>query len=133
MRTGGRTDKTIIIVSCRNFTKAPKKFYSIYAPKNNTFTRKFVFNLNGLTDITSLETNALYHVCYNKHYRFPFYYNCLNMPRSAAPSSVNLSQKVTTPRPRVNSTNRITQMAFTLCVTCYVTSHELMSIALHVT
>jgi len=66
-------------------------------------------------------------------YGFLFYYYCLNMPRSAAPSTVNLSQKVTTARPRVNSSNRITQTAFTLCVTCYETSHELMSIALHVT
>jgi len=140
MRTGGRTDKTIIIIiiiiSCHNFTKARKKFYFIYAPKNNTFTLKAFREISYLIKmvlqtLASLETNALYHVCDNKHYGFLFYYNCLNMPRSAAPSTVNLSQKVTTPRPRVNSSNRITQMAFTLCLTCYETSHELMSIAFH--
>ena len=40
MRTGGRTDTTKIIVSSQNFTKEPKRFYFIYAPKNNTFTLK---------------------------------------------------------------------------------------------
>ena len=136
MRTGARTDTTKIIVSCRNFTNASKKFYFIYAPQNNTFTlKRFRENSYRVTMVLQAlpAWKPMPYIATLNIYRFLFYYYRLNTPRSAAPSTVNLSQKVTTPRPRVNSSNRITQMAFTLCVTCYETSHELMSIALHVT